>query len=120
MDSLKELIVAFMTGGPARGVLIVLATAGLLLGATAAHAAQGTMPSAAPPKDWDDAVVLRIMPVVPASWDAYEDHLQIVRPTGRVTQLPTGGPMSGLDFSYPERTFSVRLVPLEAGDRSHR
>jgi hypothetical protein len=67
-----------------------------------------------------DAVVLRIMPVVPASWDAYEDHLQIVRPTGRVTELPTGGPMSGLDLSYPERTFSVRLVPLEAGGTIER
>lgn len=67
-----------------------------------------------------DAVVLRIMPVVPASWDAYEDHLQIVRPTGRVTELPTGGPMSGLDLSYPERTFSVRLVPLEAAGTIQR
>jgi len=67
-----------------------------------------------------DAVVLRIMPVVPASWDAYEDHLQIIRPTGQVTQLPTAGPMSGLDLSYPERTFSLRLVPLEAGGTIER
>ena len=67
-----------------------------------------------------DAVVVRIMPVVPASWDAYEDHLQIIRPTGQVTQLPTAGPMSGLDLSYPERTFSVRLVPLEAGGTIER
>ena len=67
-----------------------------------------------------DAVVLRIMPVVPASWDVYEDHLQIVRPTAQSTELPAGGPMSGLDLSYPERTFSVRLVPLEAGGTIQR
>ena len=60
------------------------------------------------------------MPVVPASWDAYEDHLQIVRPTGRITELPMDGPMAGLDLAYPERTFSIRLVPLASGGRMQR
>jgi hypothetical protein len=67
-----------------------------------------------------DAVVLRIMPVVPASWDAYEDHLQVIRPTGKPAELPAGGPMRGLDFVYPERTFSVRLVPLAEGGQIQR
>lgn len=67
-----------------------------------------------------DAVVLRIMPVVPASWDAYEDHLQIVRPTARLTELPIGSPMGGLDLSYAERTFSIRLSPLTTGGTIQR
>jgi hypothetical protein len=67
-----------------------------------------------------DAVVLRIMPVVPASWDAYEDHLQLIRPTGKLTELPAGGPMRGLDLAYPERTFSVRLVALVDGGQIQR
>lgn len=67
-----------------------------------------------------DAVVLRIMPVVPASWDAYEDHLQVIRPTGKMTELPASGPMRGLDFAYPERTFSIRLMPLVDGGEIER
>jgi hypothetical protein len=67
-----------------------------------------------------DAIVLRIMPVVPTSWDAYEDHLQIIRPTGKLAELPAGGPMQGLDFAYPERTFSIRLVPLVDGGQIQR
>lgn len=67
-----------------------------------------------------DAVVLRVMPVVPASWEVYEDHLQIIRPTGRLTELPADGAQRGLDLVYPERTFSVRLVPLVDGGQCVR
>lgn len=64
-----------------------------------------------------DAVVLRIMPVVPASWSAYEDHLQVIRPSENgMKEIKTGKEgMCGLDFRYPERTFSVRAFPLSKG-----
>lgn len=64
-----------------------------------------------------DLVVLRIMPVVPASWNAYEDHLQVKKPTsGAMKEIQSGKEgILGLDFQYPERTFSVRLLPLAEG-----
>jgi hypothetical protein len=62
-----------------------------------------------------DLIALRVMPVLPAEWDALADRLRVVGAGAQVVASPTTDGPGRLVLRYPQRTLSVHCIPISAG-----